>query len=150
MIGGRQVSNAQASRDIVLRFFEEAINGHDVPALERFCSEHYIWHGAEDESEELPEVRGLTEFKKLVQAFLDAFPDFHTDIRDVVADDDRVAVRYVEGGTHAGDFIGVVASHRKVVWPGIGIFRVEDGKIAEEWFQSAIVAKIEEAGAVAR
>lgn len=140
------MSTAQDTKTIVLRFFEEAINGHDIPALDRFCSDSYIWHGAEDESEELPEVRGLTEFKKLVQAFLDAFPDFHTDIRDVVADEDRVVVRYVEGGTHAGDFIGVKASHKHVLWPGIGIFRVEDGKIAEEWFQSAIVAKIEQAG----
>jgi steroid delta-isomerase-like uncharacterized protein len=140
------LSSAEESKAIVLRFFEEAINGHDVPALDRFCSEEYVWHGAEDESEELPEVRGLPEFKKLVQAFLTAFPDFHTDIRDVVADHDRVAVRYVEGGTHASDFIGVTASHKRVIWPGIGIFRVEDGKIAEEWFQSAIVSKIEEGG----
>jgi predicted ester cyclase len=63
----------------------------------------------------------------------------------VVAGDDRVAVRYVEGGTHAGDFIGLPATGKQVLWPGIGIFRVEDGKIAEEWFQSAIVAKIQAA-----
>jgi steroid delta-isomerase-like uncharacterized protein len=139
------MSTTEASRALVLQFFEEAINGHNPAILDRFCSQEYIWHGAEDESEELPEVRGMVEFRKLVEAFLAAFPDFHTDIRDVVADGDRVAVRYVEGGTHAGDFIGVPASGLKVMWPGIGIFRVEDGKIAEEWFQSAIVAKIEAA-----
>jgi ketosteroid isomerase-like protein len=98
------------SKEIVLRFFEEAINGHDVPALDRFCSEHYVWHGAEDDSEKLPDVRGLVEFRKLVQAFFEAFPDFHVDIRDVFAERDRVVVRYVEGGTHAQDFIGIRAS----------------------------------------
>jgi predicted ester cyclase len=135
------------SRKIVSRFFAEAINGHDVPALDRFCSEHYVWHGAQDESEELPEVRGLVEFKKLVQAFFDAFPDFHVDIRDIFAEGDRVTVRYVEGGTHARDFIGIRASRERVLWPGIGIFRVQDGVIAEEWFQSAIVTKLEQAAA---
>lgn len=135
------------SKEIVLRFFEEAINGHDVPALERFCSEHYVWHGAEDDSEKLPDVRGLAEFKKLVHAFFEAFPDFHVDIRDVLAESDRVAVRYVEGGTHAQDFIGIRASRERVLWPGIGIFRVQEGVIAEEWFQSAIVTKMEQASA---
>lgn len=137
------------SRQIVLGFFEEAINGHDVSALRRFCSERYVWHGAEDETEELPEVRGLVEFEKLVQAFFDAFPDFHVDLRDVVAEEDRVAVRYVEGGTHARDFIGIPASHACVLWPGIGILRLEEGVIAEEWFQSAIVTKIREAAGAA-
>jgi steroid delta-isomerase-like uncharacterized protein len=139
------MSNKEESQSIVLTFFEQAINGHDVESLDRFCSDDYVWHGAEDESEELPEVRGLVAFKRLVTAFFDAFPDFHVDIRDVVADDDRVTVRYVEGGTHVADFIGLKASQRKVLWPGIGIFRVEDGKIAEEWFQSALVPKLTEA-----
>jgi predicted ester cyclase len=137
------------SRTIVLDFFEQAINGHDIEALDRFCAEGYIWHGAEDESEQLPEVRGLPNFKRLVAAFLRAFPDFHTDIRDVITEGDRVTVRYVEGGTLAEEFIGLGPTHTQVLWPGIGIFRVEDGKIAEEWFQSAIVAKIEEAAAEA-
>lgn len=139
------ISDAEQTKTIVLDFFDQAINGHDPSALERFCSEEYVWHGAEDESEELPEVRGLPAFTELVKAFLVAFPDFHTDIRDVIAGDDRVAVRYVEGGTHASNFIGVPATGKRVLWPGIGIFRVEDGKIAEEWFQSAIVAKIQAA-----
>jgi predicted ester cyclase len=141
------VPDTEESRKIVLDFFEQAINGHRTDLLDRFCSEEYIWHGAEDESEDLPEVRGLTEFRKLVIRFLDAFPDFHTHIRDVIAEGDRVTVRYVEGGTLSQEFIGLGPTNTQVMWPGIGIFRVEDGKIAEEWFQSAIVAKLQEAAA---
>lgn len=133
------------SRTTVLEFFEQAINGHSIEALDRFCAESYVWHGAEDESEELPEVRGLPAFRQLVAAFLRAFPDFHTEIKDVVVEDDRVVVRYIEGGTLMSDFIGLSPTHTRVVWPGIGIFRVQGGKIAEEWFQSAIVAKLHQA-----
>jgi len=119
------MSATDDSRTIVLEFFEQAINGRNLDALDRFCSEAYIWHGAEDESEELPEVRGLLAFKRLVAEFMRAFPDFHTEIKDVVAAGDRVAVRYVEGGTLAAEFIGIQPTNTRVLWPGIGIFRVE-------------------------
>lgn len=127
---------------IVRRFFGEAINNRDVDRLEEFCSEGYLWHAAEHRSDQLEDVQGLPAFKELCQTFFRAFPDFETELLDVIVGEDRVVARYVEGGTFTDDFLGFAPSGTKVTWPGIGIYRIEDGKIAEEWFQSALEERV--------
>ena len=43
-----------------------------------------------------------------------AMPDFHTEIEDLIAEDDRVAWRYSSGGTHTGaPLFGVPASSQE-------------------------------------
>ena len=127
---------------IVREFFDEAISRQDVEALDRYCSERYLWHAAEHRSEQLEDVSGLPAFKELCRTFFRAFPDFETELLDVVVGEDRVVARYVEGGTFAAEFLGYPPSGTKVTWPGIGIYRIEDGRIAEEWFQSVLEERV--------
>lgn len=134
---------------IVRGFFGEAINNRDIEALGRFCSDDYTWHAAEHQAEQLEDVRGLPAFKELCRTFFTAFPDFETELVDVIVGEDRVVARYVEGGTFVSEFLGFPPSNTKVLWPGIGIYRIEDGKIAEEWFQSALEERVRAASEAA-
>jgi len=54
-------------------------------------------------------------------------------IEDVIAEGDRVAVRWTNAGTNVGDFLGIPATGRSFSVPGIDIYRLEDGKLAEHW-----------------
>ena len=130
---------------IVRGFFGEAINNQDVDLLDRYCSPDYVWHAAEHRSDQLEDVRGLQAFKQLCGTFFRAFPDFETELLDVIVGEDRVVARYVEGGTFSAEFLGFPPSGTEVRWPGIGIYRIEDGKIAEEWFQSALEERVKAA-----
>jgi steroid delta-isomerase-like uncharacterized protein len=65
-----------------------------------------------------------------------AFPDLEAHIDDLVAADDRVAVRVSFRGTHTGEFQGVPATGRQIHYVGHEFYRVEDGLIAEEWICS--------------
>lgn len=131
------MSSRENNAALVREFFAEAINAHDIDALDQYCSADYLWHtyGATDA---LGERRGLADYKKVVNEFYVAFPDFSTDLEDVIAGDDRAVVRYIEGGTHSEGFLGFAATHAKVIWSGIGIFRIADGKIVEEWSESSL------------
>ena len=63
-----------------------------------------------------------------------AFPDFHTEIEDLVAEDDRVAWRYSSGGLHTGaPLFGTAATGRPVSWTGTAIVRMDAGKVQEIW-----------------
>jgi predicted ester cyclase len=52
---------------------------------------------------------------------------------DSILTGDKFVLRVCYFGTHKGEFMGVPATGRKVVMPGIGIFRVENGKAVENW-----------------
>ncbi|MFN8515415.1 MAG: ester cyclase [Chloroflexia bacterium] len=71
-----------------------------------------------------------------LRMFLDAFPDAHIDIEDLLADGDKIVARIVLRGTHQGPFFGIPATGRPVVVPGIHLMRYADGKMTEHWSNS--------------
>jgi len=66
--------------------------------------------------------------------FRAVFPDWHSDLHLLVAEDDIVVEVFTASGTHTGtDIMGVAASGETVTLPGINVFRVRDGQIVERW-----------------
>jgi steroid delta-isomerase-like uncharacterized protein len=59
----------------------------------------------------------------------------HFTIEDVVAEGDKVVVRWTNAGTHAGEFAGIPATGRTFTIGGIDIYRVRDGLLSEHWHQ---------------
>lgn len=62
-----------------------------------------------------------------------AFPDARITIDKVVAEGDKVAVRFTLRGTHTGELMGIQPTGRQVVVTGIDINRVQGNQIAERW-----------------
>ena len=70
----------------------------------------------------------------VVASIRSAFPDFHTEVEDLIAEGDRVAWRYSSGGVHTGAALfGTPTSGRAVNWTGTAIVRVKAGTIEEIW-----------------
>jgi steroid delta-isomerase-like uncharacterized protein len=65
-----------------------------------------------------------------------AFPDLEAHVEDVVAAEDRVAVRVSFRGTHSGEFQGVPATGRTIHYVSHEFYRIADGLIVEEWICS--------------
>ncbi|HYL40744.1 MAG TPA: ester cyclase [Candidatus Binatus sp.] len=61
------------------------------------------------------------------------FPEFQ--IEDVIAEDDRVAVRLITSAIHSGTFMGIPPSGRRYTISEIHIFRITDGQVAEHWHE---------------
>ena len=75
------------------------------------------------------EIRGPEGFKQNVAAVRSAFPDFHMQIVDQVAEEDRVVTRYVSTGTQKGELTGIPPTSKRVEVDGMGIdyfFRRQD------------------------
>jgi predicted ester cyclase len=51
----------------------------------------------------------------------------------VLAEGDKVAVRWTGSGTHGGPFGNLAPTGKQVTIRGISIARVADGKVVEEW-----------------
>lgn len=54
-------------------------------------------------------------------------------VEDVIAEGDRVAVRWTNAGTHVGEFAGIPATGRSFTIAGIDIYRTEGDLLAEHW-----------------
>ena len=52
---------------------------------------------------------------------------------DIIAEGDKVVTRFRSNGTHEGEFKGIAPTGREVEIFEVCIYRIENGKIAEQW-----------------
>ena len=68
-------------------------------------------------------------------------------VQDLIADGDRVIERIQAGATHTGEFNGI-SPGKQVEWTEIHIYRLEDGKIAEQWSEIDLLGLLVQLGAI--
>ena len=51
----------------------------------------------------------------------------------MIVEGDRVATRFTSRATHRGEFMGIPATGRRIEIGEVAIFRMRDGRIAEQW-----------------
>jgi len=84
----------------------------------------------------MPSPVDWNEHKRLLAGVINAFPDLHHDIVDMVAERDKVAVRLNVTGTHKGEFQGILPTGKKLSLHEMGFITILDGKIIEGWISS--------------
>ncbi|MEO5609736.1 MAG: ester cyclase [Ornithinibacter sp.] len=62
-----------------------------------------------------------------------AVPDARITARDILVDNDRVALRYVLTGTHRGELFGAAGTGRSLEVEGITVVQFVDGVVVERW-----------------
>jgi steroid delta-isomerase-like uncharacterized protein len=77
-----------------------------------------------------------------------AFPDLERTLEDLVAEGDKVVVRWSARGTHSGDFNGIPPTGKQASSSGITIFRIADRQIVEEWSESDMLGLLQQVGAI--
>lgn len=121
-------SSAERSKRIARRYVEEVWNGGDVDAMDEILTRDQLYHDPTFDGEE-----DLEEFKRFIREYREAFPDLRYDVDDYVAEGDTVAFWGRVTGTHEGPFMGSEPTGNEIDIMGIGVVRVEGGKIAERW-----------------
>ena len=71
--------------------------------------------------------------KQLFAVGLEAFPDWHETIEDIVAEEDKVWVHLTYTGTHKNEFFGLAPTGNKITSKSVDIYRIANGKLAEYW-----------------
>jgi predicted ester cyclase len=128
--------SADANKELVRRFYREAIVERDSSACERLLSVDFVHNG---------ETRGRAGQRQTVDYFLVAFPDLGHEIELLFGEGDLVAAHQRWAGIHGGEFLGVAATGRRIEFTSTAILRVRDGLIAEAWDEmdsGAILAQL--------
>ncbi|HHY58738.1 MAG TPA: ester cyclase [Chloroflexi bacterium] len=113
--------SSEANKAVVLHYFLQSHNApYDLDVMDETCSpEHAAIH---------------KEWQRMERA---AFPDKHFTIEQIVAEDDKVLLRWTIRATHQGEFwtpVGAVPPTGKPIkLTSMALFRLVDGRIVEEW-----------------
>jgi steroid delta-isomerase-like uncharacterized protein len=115
---------------ILREHLEVLFNQHRVDRTDETVAADYVDHAL------LPgQAPGLAGAKKKWAGYLAAFPDVRLTIEDMVAEGDKVAVAWTGEGTQQGELLGIPPTGKRVRVMGISIYRLAEGKIAEQWEQ---------------
>lgn len=119
---------AETNKARVERFIDECVTG-DLDRIDDFVAPGFRGHGFPG----FGEIRGPAEFRRFFESLRAAFSDFEARREEIVGEGDRVVLRATVTGRHTGDFLGIPATGTGIEVPGIRIFRLADGLIAEIW-----------------
>lgn len=116
-------SNKQAAK----RYYDEALNEGVLDALDEIAVpgfvEHYPFPGQRDG------LAGLKDRVTMIRSGLAA----HFTVDDVIAEGDKVVVVWTNEGSMVSEFLGMPANGKRFKIPGIDVWRLQDGKLAEHW-----------------
>ena len=119
--------STEINKTIIRRLYDEFFNKGDLSIAGEIHAADFVYHefGA-------PAV-GLEEYKKRNSVFFHALPDRKVLIEDLLAEGDKVVARATMRATQTGDLPNIPATGKPVTVTSIIIYRISQGKIAEEW-----------------
>ena len=128
-VHGVGMTRTDANKQIVDEFITALFTTGDLTAVDRYVDPGFVNHdppfpGAPD---------GPQGMRMAGEIFRRAFPDWHSDVQQLIAEGDLVAENFIARGTHRGAVMGETPTGREVVLRGVNIFRIANGKIVERW-----------------
>jgi steroid delta-isomerase-like uncharacterized protein len=124
----RPNSTLSGNKAIILRSEAELWSRGNLAVADELYSTDFICHFVGG-----TEWKGTSGIKGQVAGHRDAFPDWNENVDDIIAEGDRVVIRFTSTGTQRGEFAGMAPSGKKVTIQEAAIYRVVAGKIVEQW-----------------
>jgi predicted ester cyclase len=130
------------NKALVRRLYAEVFAAWNLDVVDQLIGPEFIGH-------EMPPGTppGPVGFKQFYGWLRSAFPDLRYTVEDVVAEGDRVVVRWTWRCTHKGEFMGIAATGKQATVSGMAIYRVAGGRCAERWVELGLLSLLQQLGA---
>ena len=122
-----QQTNLDANRDVVKKYHEVWSNGQ-VNELDKILAPDFVCHFIDG-----IEWKGIEGANSSITSHRKSFPDWNEEIVDMISEGDKVVTRFKSTGTQLGAFNGLDPTGKKVTIYETAIYRIANGKIAEQW-----------------
>lgn len=129
-VSGSAVSSAasrpERNKALARRVFDEILNKGRYELFSERYSKDFVKHVDQRDStlaQEIEDARGMRT----------ASSDLVIAIDDIIAEGDKVVIRYTGRGTNTGPFGGLPPTGKRLSISGVTVYRFSDGKIVEEW-----------------
>jgi predicted SnoaL-like aldol condensation-catalyzing enzyme len=114
----------EANKALARQFHEEIFDQGNLAAADQILTPDFVWHSP-PQTVYLVGPEAIKQEARDLRSFI---PDFVLTDDDEIAEGDRVVIRWTLRGTAQGESGPV-----PVIYTGIDIFRIADGKLAELW-----------------
>jgi steroid delta-isomerase-like uncharacterized protein len=132
----------EENKRVVRRFYDEVLNSRAIDVLPELAVADY------EEHDMLPgQGTGLAGLRDRVTMLTTAI-DQHFSLEDVIAEGDRVVVRWTTNAKQVGDFLGIPATGKSYTIAGIDIYRLQDEKMAEHWHVVDLLSMLQQLGVI--
>jgi steroid delta-isomerase-like uncharacterized protein len=122
-----QAEIEEQNKTIVQRYWDGKWNERRPEILDELQTPDVVYHGTS------MEMKGIEEYKQVYSSYLSAFHDTQVTIEDLIAEGDKVMSRLKIRGVHKGELEGLPPTGKTFTSSFFTVFRLVDGKIAEEW-----------------
>lgn len=116
------------NKEIVRNLYENILNDRKYELLENIISPDY--QGISSSKE-----KGAKSFLQAVQDVITAFPEIKWEIQDMMADRDKVILRWNWTASNTQPFRKMPATNKTITNNAIVIYQLKDGKITNTWIQ---------------
>ena len=110
------------NKAIARRYFEDVLNKRNLAAIDELAAATFVGHAPD------ATIQGAEVLKQRVNTGLSHYPDMRFTIEDVIAEGDKVCVRWT---------YRVKAQGKQVTGTGMHLFRIVSGKIEEFWLNTS-------------
>ena len=130
---------AAANKSLVRRLYQEVFVDWNLDVVDELISATFRGH--EMPSSIPPGPEGFKQFYAAVRA---AFPDLRYVVHDMIAEDDKVVVRWTWHCTHKGAFMGIPPTGKQATVTGMAVYRISDDKCVERWVELNLLGLLEQ------
>jgi len=124
--GASGAETAQQRKAVARRVFDEIFNQGRFEVADEIYAKDFVNHGVSRDV-------GLKEDQDAARGWKAAFPDLKMTVEMMIAEGSLVTVLWRGEGTNTGEGNGLPATGKRLAGRGITIWRIEGGKIREEW-----------------
>jgi len=120
-----------AQQKVVLSYFHDVLDGRKVELVDNLFQPDCVLHfGSSD-------VQGIAGVRVMVEGIKTTYSKLATEVHDIFESEYRVVVRITHRATGAGVLRSRIGNHdvsgKSITWDAIVVFRMKNGKIAEDW-----------------
>jgi predicted ester cyclase len=131
----------EENKVIARRWNDEIYSKGNVAVIDELFATDFVWHTPW--AGLAPDREG---YKQSVMPLV-SFSDVHCATDDMVAEGDKVAIRWTWSGSHTSEYMGFAPTGKRVTMAGISILRIVGGRIVEEWDEQDNLGFMQQLGA---
>jgi steroid delta-isomerase-like uncharacterized protein len=131
----------QENKVLVRRFVDEVFVKGNPDGVDKLVTPDFTPHSWGN----MPS--GVEPLKQAIRRVHAGLSDVSFKIEDMIAEEDRVAVRVTAHGRHTGEFMGMPASGKEYTISEMHIFHLRDGKVSDHWRDADMMGLMKQIGA---